>query len=61
MTLTYRVQNCNQQNMAGASNKPALTYRVPRRFLQQVIRLNQNQIPCLLRGLRFGSRYAQNN
>ena len=27
MTLTYRVQNYNQQNMAGASNKPALTYR----------------------------------
>ena len=24
MTLTYRVQNYNQQNMAGASNKPAL-------------------------------------
>ena len=27
MNLTYRVQNYNQENMAGASKKPALTYR----------------------------------
>ena len=27
MTLTYRGQKYNQQNVAGAPNKPALTYR----------------------------------
>ena len=52
MTLTYRGQKYDQQKVAGASDKPALTYRGV--SYAKCSRLNQKiPSPCPRRGFLF--------